>query len=132
MIAKWVVAIALVGLPLTPAWAQRAPTGRQTYAFTNTISCLQAGQVVLQFPRVWNVETSWNRSNFTIEYAMPDGEHRTLNYDTANMTCLIEPWGKESVPVAERVAEQQRQKEEYQKRQEQIREFNRSRGLPTP
>jgi hypothetical protein len=127
---KKVVLFALIAAAVsTPTWAQRAPTGRQTYPFNNTISCLQGGQVVVQYPRAWSIEQSWNRDQYQIDFRMPDGEPRTFNYSTTNMICLIEPVGRESVPVAERIAAEKQQQAEEQARQRRIEEFERSRGM---
>lgn len=79
--------------------AQTTPRGHTSYGGTKTISCLQAGRVVLQFRNVWAVEHSWAYGHNEISYRMQSGEGREFNFDSAGMTCLIEDQGKESVPL---------------------------------
>jgi hypothetical protein len=104
--------VAVVMLAAVPAWAQRVPpSGQRSYGNgTFTISCLQSGKIALQLPRVWSIEESWNRDQRTIQYRMPDGAPGTFSYNTENMTCLVEYWGQESVPVAARIAEEEQRK----------------------
>jgi len=103
---------ALMILAALPAWAQRGPaSGRREYGSgTFTISCLQAGRVAVQLPRVWAIEDNWTGDTHAIQYRMPDGAPANLTYNTENMTCLVEFWGRESVPVSERLIEEEQRK----------------------
>jgi hypothetical protein len=94
------------------ASAQPAPAvGQRSYGSgTFTISCLQGGKVALQLPRVWAIEESWNRDNRIVQYRQADGAPGTFNYNSENMTCLVEFWGQESVPVTARIAEEEQRK----------------------
>lgn len=97
---KYAVLLAIL-LPCAPAAAQQqsTPSGHITYGGTKTISCLQAGKVIMQYPRVWAVELTWARENNSIHFRMPDGLGKDFNFNSANMTCLIEDMGQESVPL---------------------------------
>jgi hypothetical protein len=135
----------MAALLTAPAWADPKPVSGQTSVpFTNTLSCVENGYVVEQYARIWSVELSWDRDLYTVSFRMPDGASVTRQYRgvtifipdgtppplrTPLSYCAIEGWGKESVPVAERVAEQERQQAEEQARQQRIRDFEKSRRV---
>jgi hypothetical protein len=126
---KFVLLALIVVTGSIPAWAaeQRAPSGHEKIPFTNTISCFEGDKLVAQQTSAWAIERSWDGDQYFIKYNAPTGKGQTFSYRVPYMKCLIEPAGKESVPVAERIAAEQQQEAEELARQKRIEEFQEGR-----
>lgn len=86
----------------TPAMAQ-SPYGHTHYGEPLTISCLQGGQVIIQYAYATNVDYTWSTGQVTIEFTdNVAGQPRRMVFNPQSMSCLLEPVGQASVPVKKR------------------------------
>jgi hypothetical protein len=81
------------------AQAQRPHAGHTHYGPPQTISCLQGGQVVIQYAYAWAVDYTWSDSALHLEFRDVDDVPRVLDLNSQAITCLIEPYGQASVPI---------------------------------
>lgn len=71
---------------------------RISYGGPQTITCFQGGQIVLQHVGATFVRSETTRDTMRLTFKV-GGQRRKLTVPVAGMSCLIEDYGEESVPI---------------------------------
>ncbi|MCB2106758.1 MAG: hypothetical protein KDE14_03605 [Rhodobacteraceae bacterium] len=74
-------------------------SGSKTYGGAQTISCLQGGAIIFQHVGVTRVRLEYNEAKSEISFRLPSGAKREIDIIGSGLTCLIEDYGQESVPI---------------------------------
>lgn len=89
----------LLAMTPAPSLAQCADGNKYYGLDPQTISCFQGGQLLIQHVAATRVMSTWTGQQTNITFRDARQQRRQMDVVGSSLSCLIERFGQESVPV---------------------------------